>query len=286
MMDDNCLELGTNKVIEALIARRLVIDKELVRLEKDLNMAPEGRLRICRKILRRQYYQCICSVDRKGKYIANGNIDLVKALAQKDYDRKLMPPLRNEQYAICEFLRNFHPEQVDEVFRSLSELRKPLVTPIRLLDEDYFRQWLSVEYEKMGFAPDAPEHLTAGNERVRSKSEIMIADALTRNWIVFRYEYPFEIEGLGSVRPDFLCLHPATGQVILWEHFGMMDDPSYADQTTNKIEKYCNAGYHLGYNLIATFETSKHPLHSRHIEQKIQRHFLLCCNSRSATNIN
>ncbi len=91
-MDDNCLELGTNKVIEALIARRLVIDKELVRLEKDLNMAPEGRLRICRKILRRQYYQCICSVDRKGKYIANGNIDLVKALAQKDYDRKLMPP--------------------------------------------------------------------------------------------------------------------------------------------------------------------------------------------------
>jgi hypothetical protein len=54
----------------------------------------------------------------------------------------------------------------------------------------------------------------------------------------------------------------------------MMDDPSYADQTTNKIEKYCNAGYHRGYNLIATFETSKHPLHSRHIEQKIQRHFL------------
>ena len=82
----------------------------------------------------------------------------------------------------------------------------------------------------MGFAPDAPEHLTARNERVRSKSEIMIADALARNMIVFRYEYPIEIEGLGYVRPDFLCLHPVTRQVILWEHYGMMDDPSYADQ--------------------------------------------------------
>lgn len=272
-MDDCCLELGTHKIIAALIARRLGIDEELARLERDWKRAPEGRLRICRKRLRRQYYHCICSVDRKGKYIPKANIDLVKALAQKDYDRKLMTPLRSEQNAICEFLQKFHPEHVDEVFRSLSELRKPLVTPIRLLDEDYVRQWLSVEYEKMGFSPDAPEHLTARNERVRSKSEIMIADALARNLVVFRYEYPILIEGLGCVHPDFICLHPVTRQVILWEHFGMMDDPSYADQTTNKIEKYCNAGYHLGYNLIATFETSKHPLLSRHIEQKIQRHF-------------
>lgn len=274
MMDDRFLELGTNKIIEALIARRIGIEEELARLERDLKRAPEGRLRICRKRLRRQYYQCISSADRTGKYIPNANIDLVKALAQKDYDRKLLTPLRSEQNAICEFLRNFHPEQVDKVFRSLSELRKPLVTPIRLLDEDYFRQWVSIEYEKIGFTPDAPEHFTVSNERVRSKSEIMIADALTRDWIVFRYEYPILIEGLGCVHPDFLCLHPVTRQVIMWEHFGMMDDPSYAEQTINKIEKYCNAGYHLGYNLIATFETSKHPLHSRHIEQKIQWHFL------------
>ena len=274
MTDDRFLELGTNKIIEALIARRTGIEKELARLERDLKSAPEGRLRICRKRLVRQYYQCISSADRKGKYIPNANIDLVKALAQKDYDRKLLAPLLSEQNTICKFLRNFHPEQVDMVYRSLSELRKPLATPIRLLDEDYFRQWVSVEYEKMGFALDAPEHLTVRNERVRSKSEIMLADALTRDCIVFRYEYPILIEGLGCVRPDFLCLHPMTRQAIVWEHFGMMDDPSYAEQTINKIEKYCNAGYHLGYNLIATFETSKHPLHSRHIEQKIQRHFL------------
>ena len=171
-MDDRCLELGTNKIIEALIARRTGIEEELARLEKDLKSAPEGRLRICRKRLRRQYNQCICSVDRKGKYIPNANIDLVKALAQKDYDRKLMTSLRSEHNAICEFLQNFHPEQVDEIFRSLSELRKPLVTPIRLLDEDYLRQWLRVEYEKMGFAPDAPEHLTARNERVCETRQI------------------------------------------------------------------------------------------------------------------
>jgi hypothetical protein len=271
--DKSCLELGTHKIIEALITRRIGIEKELVRLEKDLERAPEGRLRICKNRVRHQYYQCVCSAGRKGKYIPDASVDLAKALAQKDYDSKLMTTLRGEKNAICEFLQNFHPEQVDEVFRSLREQRKPLVIPIRLPDEDYVKQWLSVVYEKMGFASDAPEYLTARNERVRSKSEIMIADALARNLIVFRYEYPIQIEGLGCVHPDFICLHPVTRQGILWEHFGMMDDPSYADQTTNKIEKYCCAGYHLGCNLIATFETSKHPLLSRHIEQKIQRHF-------------
>ena len=65
----------------------------------------------------------------------------------------------------------------------------------------------------------------------------------------------------------------STNKCILRVHFGMMDDSSYADQTTNKIEKYCCTGYYLGGNLITTFETSKHPLLSSHIEQKIQRHF-------------
>ena len=46
MMDDRCLELGTNEIIEALIARRLGIEEELARLEKDLKRAPEGRLRL------------------------------------------------------------------------------------------------------------------------------------------------------------------------------------------------------------------------------------------------
>ena len=46
MMDDRFLELGTNKFLEALIARRLGIEEELARLEKDLKRAPEGRLRL------------------------------------------------------------------------------------------------------------------------------------------------------------------------------------------------------------------------------------------------
>jgi hypothetical protein len=73
----------------------------------------------------------------------------------------------------------------------------------------------------------------------------MIADALARNLIVFRNEYPIRIEGLGYVHTDFICLPPVTRQGILWEHFEIMDDPSYADQTANKIEKYFCADYHL-----------------------------------------
>jgi hypothetical protein len=48
-MDDRCLELGTNKIIEALIARRTGIEEELARLEKDLKSAPEGSLEFAEK---------------------------------------------------------------------------------------------------------------------------------------------------------------------------------------------------------------------------------------------
>lgn len=56
-MDDCCLELGTHKIIAALIARRLGIDEELARLEKDWKRAPEGRPRICRKKLRGEIWK-------------------------------------------------------------------------------------------------------------------------------------------------------------------------------------------------------------------------------------
>jgi hypothetical protein len=267
-------EISPASIVRSLKVRKSEIEKAISILDKTLKKAPEGRLRIDKNRSSRQYYHRNCSTDQRGKYIPTTNIALVKALAQKEYDRKLVATLRREHNAINLFIKNFHPEHVDENFRLLNEPRKLLVTPIRMIDEEYIEQWLSVEYEKKGFDTDAPELLTARNERVRSKSEIMIADALSRHGIPYRYEYPIYIEEIGVIHPDFLCLDPSTRKEILWEHFGMMTDPSYAENAVNRLEKYNNAGFYIGYNLIVTCETNNHPLNSRHIEQTIKRYLL------------
>lgn len=274
MKECDKIELSQDNVIERLLARKTEIEKILQASENALINAPEGKLRIGRNRRSRQYYQRNGPLDNDGVYIKRAQVTLAMALAQKDYDQKLVNELRHELKAICRFLDDYHPDRIDEVFRSLHEKRKPLVNPTRLLDVDYIRRWSSLEYEKKGFEADAPEFYTARGERVRSKSEIMIADTLNRLGIPYRYEYPIYIAGLGIVRPDFICLNVRKRQEFLWEHYGMMTDSTYADVTINKLEKYLAAGYYPGKNAILTFETSARPLSSRVIEQNIRGYLL------------
>ena len=78
-------------------------------------------------------------------------------------------------------------------------------------------------YEKN---PKYPEHLihkTVSGIYVRSKSESMIALQLYTEKIPFRYECALQL-GETTLYPDFTILHPKTGEIFYWEHFGMMDE--------------------------------------------------------------
>lgn len=274
MNETACPELNRDELIARLTARKIEIEVILATRENALKNAPEGSLRIGRNRLSRQYYHRYLPSDKEGKYLKQAQLPLAKALAQKDYDSKLVNALRHELKTINTFLESYHPERIDEIFLSLNENRKPLVTPIRLCDADYIKQWESVSYHRKGFDENAPEFYTAKGERVRSKSEIMIADTLTRLGIPYRYEYPIHIAGIGIVHVDFFCLNIRTRKALPWEHFGMLSDPAYADLTVNKLEKYIAAGYFPGSELILTFETSSRPLSSRVITLTIKEYLL------------
>ena len=45
------------------------------------------------------------------------------------------------------------------------------------------------------------------------------------------------------------------GRILIWEHFGMMDDIDYASRAWRKIENYRRAGYVQHTNLICTYES-------------------------------
>lgn len=60
---------------------------------------------------------------------------------------------------------------------------------------------------------------------MRSKSEVIVADTLTRLGIT--YEYETELVGSGrSIRPDFTIIRRT--RTWYWEHLGMLDHRSYA----------------------------------------------------------
>ena len=137
-------------------------------------------------------------------------------------------------------------------------------------DEDFIAAWLHHPYTGKPFEINAPEFYTGTGVRVRSKSEVIIADALSRAGVPFRYEYPTSVKGWGTLYPDFTCLDKRSREEIIWEHFGLMSDPDYAEKTVQKIAHYAASGYILGKNFIATFETAAKALSVKQVEHYIR----------------
>ena len=114
--------------------------------------------------------------------------------------------------------------------------------------------------------------LTSKGERVRSKSEMLIADTLARMGVPYHYEYPVTLNDNGhtfTMYPDFLCLNLRTRQEFIWEHFGLMNDSVYSSKTVKKLRTYAQNGIYSGHNLITTVETPELPLNTRYLEKII-----------------
>lgn len=250
------------------------IKDQKAKIQSRLNKAPAGSLYISKKWNRWQYYHRFTPNKRHGTYIQRKDQDLAVRLAQKDYDAKLLAELEKQLKAIERFLKDFNQDAMQLVYEKQTEPRKALINKGFLTDEEFVRQWLDEPYRKLSFREDEPEYYTSKDERVRSKSEILIADALSRHGIPYKYECPVYINGVPVAAPDFKCLNVRQRQEYYWEHLGMMGDRNYINKNVKKLETYTLAKEFDESKLILTFESENHPLNTRVIEEKISRYLL------------
>ena len=117
-------------------------------------------------------------------------------------------------------------------------------------------------------------HKTVRGELVRSKSEVIIANALFYNGLTYEYE-PELIVGGRVKRPDFKIIDGDTGDVWYWEHCGMMSDSKYAKRWADKEKYYKKNGIERGKNLIVTEEFSGEGIDSDQIDAIIKETFEL-----------
>ena len=242
--------------------------------EKSIKRAPEGTLVLseCRGTV--QYYHKTNCNQKKGKYISKKNEKLIKELAQKDYDSNFWQEIEKEKRNISKILGLLPKKELTETYERLSERRKELVEPHVLTDEQYAEQWTNSQYMEKTFLDNMPVLITERGERVRSKSEKIIADKLYSMGIPYKYECPLKLRGYGTVYPDFTILNIQSRQEIYLEHFGIMDNPQYASKAIIKLESYLKNGIHLGKNLLITFETYQRPLDTRLLEQMLKEFVL------------
>ena len=227
-----------------------------------LQSVPDGTLRINKNKNHISYYRCHADGNKNGTYLSVKENDLVKSLAQKSYDRKILHAAEKELYLLQRLEKSNSEPCAEEIYARMSSHRQKLVTPINLPDEEYIYQWKSQLFAPKGFAENVPEHYTSRGERVRSKSEILIADTLTDMNIPYLYEKPLCL-GSTIIHPDFTILQVHTRRTLFLEHFGMMDDPEYANAAVSRIHLYIRHGILPGDRLIMTFETKSSPLNMK-----------------------
>lgn len=249
------------------IDKRIYNLKEIIKeKEKVTKDKSEGTIQIYHSGKRTQYY---LHKDNKVQYIKAKEEEKVRQLCQISYDQKVLESARKELHDLQKIRMKYPEKSCEEIYGKLHEKRKELVIPIWLPDEEYICAWEQQEYRKKEFREDTPEFYTDRGERVRSKSEILIANALLKHQIPYRYEAPLYLDGYGWIHPDFTVLHVAQRKEMYWEHMGMMDDQIYCEKALGRIIAYEKNGMFPGDKLILTHETQRNPIHSPLIEKKI-----------------
>ena len=235
-----------------------------------MSVEPEGHLRISRDKNKPRYYQCIDGNNEI--YIPRSNKELPKLLAQRTYNRTVLKKVEARLKQIGKILQDYTDDEIEKIYTSMHKERQLLVTPIEPTWNQLLMKWYEEEYQGKEFKEGTPLILTEKGERVRSKSEKILADYFYRNNIPYKYEKPLYLKGYGIVYPDFTLLSKKTYQEIYWEHEGMMDKQDYARAAVRKIELYQLNNIYPGEQLIMTFETEQSLLNSRLMEKLTEKY--------------
>lgn len=259
--------LGGHIIYKQLIRKSERLSKQIEGTQRKLQKLPEGKLICCKG----SWYQ---SDGHKKTYIKKQDRKLAEKLAAKKYLSALLEDLKKEKYATDLYTRHCIQDKgkVDlliehspEVLNLLSSYFSPLSVELD--------NWMNSPYEKNLKHPEHLTHKVAKDEYVRSKSEAIIAKLLRQNKIPYRYECQMVLNDV-EMYPDFMIRHPKTGELYIWEHFGMLDKPEYVRNMHSKMQIFTSNNIMPGINLITTYETKTRPLSYEMVDFLVNYYFL------------
>ncbi len=254
--------------------RRRLVELKRTEAERSASLAksPEGEMHVVASAKRTQFYLRSTKKEKSGKYISKKDEATIRVYLQKAYDRCVVKLLKKEIKNLENHLKaseNIY-EKIRQAYSLKSQDIKKYLNPVDMSDEDYKRQWAGIPFRAKEITENVPFYETKRGERVRSKSEINIANALNEHGIAYKYECPLTLKNGVVIHPDFTILDPKNRSEIYWEHRGMMDEEDYARNSVARIKMMQKNGIVIGKNLIISEETAQCPLGTDEIEYLIE----------------
>ncbi len=232
------------------------LEQEIKSIRRQISYLPDGNLYFVHDKQRIKWFY----YDGQEHYIPKKDRTFAEQLALKKFLSHQLQNYLHEKSAIEFYLRHhdFHAEDSLQNLITTPEMQELLSISYKPLSQELV-QWQNVPYHKNPNHPEQLIHQTLSGNLVRSKSEVLIDTHLFLNKIPFHYEETLVLGDI-TLYPDFKTRHPITGNVIFWEHFGLMDNPTYSKNAFHKLQIYISHKIIPGVQLITTYETREQPL--------------------------
>ena len=275
--------MSRQEILDAVKVRQSELTIISDRLEKSIAKREQGIL-IRSKVRGITRYYLRQEKESARSYIGQEKKDVLADIAQRQFEEKLLASTKEEMLILKDFLVKItrfdscHTSKT--ICDELPEDIRGLVKTNMDYYDDYVHRWKSARYYR---AKKTDHHIydTLAGEKVRSKSEALIADRLYAAGVPYRYEQKLvlesEVPGPESdwtYYPDFTLLNKRTRKEYYWEHLGKMGDPSYCKENLAKLHTYMMHGIIQGKNLILSFESADRPLSTSDVNTLIKE-FLL-----------
>lgn len=267
---NNKLYTGENmEKLIAMLEKRIAVDKSaLNQALKDNDRFEKGYLRVSFNNNRPRFYQV---KDKSGgKYLKKSEIKIAKNLAQKRYQSEFVKNCYKEIDYLEKVKKKLETNNLNLIYDNLSEVRKTLVNPYILDKELSAIKWQNKRIQTTGYLEENKVYDTKRGEKVRSKSEALIADILYDLGIPYHYEKALRLKNGETRYPDFTLYNKNTRKEVYYEHFGLLDDREYLKASLKKIDEYQKNDIYLGKNLIFSFETNLQPFNISRIRKMLK----------------
>ena len=214
----------------------------LGKAQQSLATAPAGYLYVRDTGKHYSCYHVTKNGDNKVHKKISGNTRMIRRLLTKTKCKSIKRICSNNVKILRRAQRDYMPLSNESL---LPPKHRKIQNQISADNQNHF--------VKAPFNPKAHIHETASGELVRSKSEVIIANALWHFGIPFNYEerFPYPDDDGTFYYPDF-TIHCPDGTKIIWEHWGLLSKRDYCAHNSGKLYTYNQHGHVIGKDLIIT----------------------------------
>ena len=174
---------------------------------------------------------------------------------------------------ITGLLEKFRPVNPEAVIGRLPKsYRADFFPDISLFDFARSDDWDITDYPKSRSHPEQLKHTTLKGDKVRSKSELNIANMLYTKGIPYHYEELVRLRDC-TVAADFKIAVRSENRFVLLEHIGMLGNEDYEKVFVLKFIDYVKSGYVPWRDVFFTFDSGDGKIDSHAIDALIEMYF-------------